>query len=86
MDILKTYGSIVIAVVTVCVSLVAQWAVFTVRLSNIEGRQDRQTEAIQKLQDSDKSQIAIAATLSAKVDAIADNVNFIRDRIVRVTQ
>lgn len=78
---LENYVSIAIAIVTVIVSLIAQWSVFGVRLSNVETRQDRQAAVILTMQDSLTTQIANYAALSAKIDALNDNVNYIRARI-----
>lgn len=78
---MKSYGSIGIAVVTVFISLITQWAVFGVRLSNVESRQDRQSAAIVSLQDNVAQQQANYAALSAKIDALTDNVSYIRSRI-----
>lgn len=81
MDYLKSYGSIGLAVMTVIVSLITQWAVFGVRISNIEARQDRQGTALQSVQDSLTQQLANYAALAAKLDALNESVLYIRNRI-----
>ena len=69
------------ALVIVFASVVGQWYVFTARLDNIEARQDRQGTALQDLQTSVAGVQTQYAALSAKLDAIDSNVNYIRSRI-----
>lgn len=68
-------------VVLVVISLAAQWAILGQRVSTIEGRQDRQGQAITALQASDTERQAQYAALSAKIDAVNDNLLYIRNRI-----
>lgn len=73
------------AIVLVIASVVAQWAVFGVRLDNIEQRQDRQGNSIQTLQATVSTVQTQYAALNAKLDAIDSNVNYIRSRIDKAT-
>lgn len=73
------------AIALVIASVIAQWAVFGVRLDNIEGRQDRQGTAITDLQDQLTQTQSQYAALNAKVDAVSDNVLYIRQRIDEAT-
>lgn len=68
-------------VVLVVVSLAAQWAILGQRVSATEARLDRQGAAIVTLQQSDTERQAQYAALSAKLDALGDNVLYIRNRI-----
>lgn len=85
-DYVKAYGSIALAITTVMVSLVTQWAVYGIRIANVESRQDRQAAAIMVIQGQITDQVANYAALQAKLDAIKDNVDYIRSRIDRATQ
>lgn len=85
MDYFRTYGSLLIALATIIVSLVAQWAVFGTRLTAAEQREDRQGTAITALQNTLTQQQADYAALSAKIDGISDNVSYIRSRIDHVS-
>lgn len=78
---LKTYWPIFFSIVTVLVSLTAQWAVLGVRLSAVEARQDRQATTIMAIQTELQTQATDSARLEAKVDAIDNNVDYIRGRI-----
>lgn len=69
------------AIVIVTASVVAQWAVFSTRLDTIEQRQDRQGTAITGLQSSVADVQTQYAALNAKLDALNDNVLYIRNRI-----
>lgn len=73
--------TIVLSVMTVIVSLVAQWALLGYRITAVEQRQDRQGSAITDIQTTLSSQAAEYAALEAKIDAISDNVDYIRSRI-----
>lgn len=86
MEFIKSYGSIGLAIVTVIVSLITQWAVFGVRLSGVEDRQNRQGTTISTLQIQVTGLANDISGIKAKVDAINDNVNYIRNRIDKVTQ
>lgn len=69
------------AIALVLASVVAQWSVFGVRLDNIEARQDRQGTAIADLQNQVTTTQTQYAALDAKVDAMNDNILYIRQRI-----
>lgn len=71
------------ALAIVLSSVIAQWAVFGVRLDNIEARQDRQGTAISTLQASVAEVQNQYSALNAKVDAVGSNVDYIRNRIDR---
>lgn len=83
---IENYGAIGVAIATVVASLITQWAVFGVRLSAVESRQDNQEATLTALQTSLTTQIANYAALSAKIDALTDNVNYIRNRIDSVVK
>lgn len=85
-DFFKSYGSISLAIVTVIVSLIGQWAVLGTRVSAVEDRQDRQGESITDIKAQLATQAANYAELKAKIDAMSDNINYIRSRIDRATQ
>lgn len=69
------------ALAIVIASVIAQWSVFGVRLTNIEQRQDRQGATIVSLQSSVADVQTQYAALNAKLDALGDNVLYIRNRI-----
>lgn len=81
MDFIKSYFQITVAIVTIVVSLAAQWAVYGVRLNALEDRQNRQSEDIAEIRGQILTQVTSTAELNAKVDAMSDNINYIRSRI-----
>lgn len=74
------------AIVIVVASVVAQWAIFSTRLDTIEQRQDRQGTTIAALQTSVQDVQTQYAALNAKLDALNDNVLYIRNRIDTATK
>lgn len=78
---IENYWPITLSVITVGVSIATQWAIFGSRLTAVELRQDRQGSAITSLQSSLTQQQADYAALSAKIDAMSDNVSYIRTRV-----
>lgn len=86
MDYLKSWGFLIIPIVSALITISGVWATFGVRLSGVEARQDRQGTAITNLQDADKGQVANYAELKAKVDIMIDDIRYIRSRIDRATQ
>lgn len=76
-DQFKTFWPVVLVVV----SLAAQWAILGQRVNTVEARLDRQGQAITTLQQSDTERQAQYAALSAKLDAVNDNLLYIRNRI-----
>lgn len=85
-DTLTKYWPILFSLSSILISLVAQWAILGQRITAIEARQDRQSTAVLALQTQTSDLSNNYATLAAKLDAINDNVNYIRSRIDRVTQ
>lgn len=71
------------ALVIVATSVAAQWAVFGVRLDNLEARVDRQGTAITDIRSQVQETQNQYAALNAKVDALKDGVDYIRNRIDR---
>ncbi len=82
---IRTYWPIFVTILTLAVTAFTNDAIQTYRISSLEGRQDRQAASIMAVQTTLATQASDAARLAAKIDAISDNVNFIRDRIVKVT-
>lgn len=80
-DQFKTFWPVVLVVI----SLAAQWAILGQRVEAAEGRLDRQGNAITALQASDREREAQYAALNAKLDALNDNVLYIRNRIDNAT-
>lgn len=74
---LKTFWPVVLVVV----SLAAQWAILGQRVKSVEEHQDRQDITVAALQVSVSAVQTQYASLSAKLDAIDQNVNYIRTRI-----
>lgn len=72
------------AIALVIASVIAQWAVFGVRLDTVEARQDRQGQAITSLQEQVQDADTRYAALEAKVDSLNENVLYIRNRIDKV--
>lgn len=81
-DTLKNYWPIAM----VMASIIAQWAVFGVKIQALEDRQDRQGTSIANLQTSVTEVQTQYAALGAKLDAIDSNVNYIRSRIDNATR
>lgn len=72
------------AISLVTASVIAQWAVFGVRLDSIEDRQNRQDATIVVIQEQQKNAQSQYAALQQKVDSLNENVLYIRNRIDRV--
>lgn len=71
------------ALVIVASSVIAQWAVFGVRLDAVEARLDRQGTAITEIRTQVAESQNQYAALNAKVDAMKDSIDYIRNRIDR---
>lgn len=71
------------ALIIVTSSVVGQWAVFGARLDNLEARVDRQGTAITDIRSQVQETQNQYAALNAKVDALKDGVDYIRNRIDR---
>jgi uncharacterized coiled-coil protein SlyX len=69
------------AIALVVSSVIAQWAVFGVRIDNIEARQDRQDAVVSDLRDQVQESQRDVAALSEKVDSVKESVDYIRNRI-----
>lgn len=63
------------------ISFVSIYAVNNYRLNTLETRQDRQAEQIQGVRDQVNDQGRSIVAMQTKIDAINDNVNYIRSRI-----
>ncbi len=79
---IKTYWPLAL----VASSIIAQWAVFGIRIQNVEDRLDRQTTAITDIRTQLTETQNQYSALNAKLDGIDKNVDYIRDRIDRVGQ
>lgn len=71
----------VVAIILAGVSFVSMYAVNSYRIQALEDRQDRQGTAVMLLQSQQTDGIANYAALDAKLDAVIDNVSYIRSRI-----
>lgn len=80
-DYIKTYWPIVMSLLTIGVTIVTQWALLGQRITALESRQDRQEQAVVDVKAQLTVQAANYAALSAKIDAIGDNVSYIRSRV-----
>lgn len=85
-DYIKQYWPIFFSIATVLVSILAQWTLLGYRISSVEARQDRQSTAITTIQSQLSSQASDYAALNAKLDAIDDNVTYIRQRLDDTTR
>lgn len=83
---LKGYWPIIISVLSVVVSFVAQWSIQGARISALEDRQDRQGINITGMQNQITSLANDVSGMKADIGSIKDNVSYIRTRIDRVTQ
>lgn len=83
---IKQYWPVIFSVTTIIVSLLTQWVLLGYRISAVESRQDRQGSAITDIQAQLSTQAANYAALSAKLDAIDNDVTYIRQRIDNVTR
>lgn len=82
MDWLKNNAlTITIAILGVVASYSVNTALYGYRLTAVEARQDRQGTAITTINATLATQQSQFAALSAKLDAISDNVNYIRSRL-----
>lgn len=70
-----------VALIAAAISFVSMYAVDNYRLNTLSDRQDRQRTAITAIQDQITTQATNYAALSAKLDALGDNVLCIRNRI-----
>lgn len=71
------------AMAIVASSVIAQWAVFGVRLDSVEDRIDRQGMAITELRSEVQETKEQYAALNEKVDSVKESVDYIRNRIDR---
>lgn len=85
-DFIKNNPSVVITVATIAISIVTQWAVLGQRISSIEERQNMQGASIISIQAQIQAQATDSAELKAKIEAINDNIVYIRNRIDRAIQ
>ncbi len=83
---IRTYWPIFVTIVTLAVGLYINDSIQNVRITALEVRQDRQATAIMTLNTQMTNVVTNFAALSSKVDAINENVTYIRNRIDRVTQ
>ena len=83
---IRAYWPIFAAIVSLAVTALLSDAHQSSRLDALEQRQDRQGTAIMALQSDVTGLSNDIAGMKATVESINNNVNFIRDRIVRVTQ
>lgn len=80
----QTYWTIGFTVITVMISIAAQWSLFGYRLTSVEQRQDRQGEAITAIQNTLTAQASEYAALNATINAISDNVDYIRSQVEKI--
>lgn len=83
-DFIKAYWSIVFTVVSCVITLTAGYYSYGFRISAIEARQDRQGDAIVKLQTDVTDFKTSLARLEANVDNLSSNVDYIRNKLDRV--
>lgn len=82
MDWLKNNGlSIGIAIAGIIATYSINTALYGYRLGTLEDRQDRQGISIQALQTAQALQASQYAELKATLNAVNDNVNYIRTRV-----
>lgn len=82
----KSYWPLALSVITVIISLAAQWAILGYRIANVEARQDRQGASITTLQQQVGDLTSAISGMKSDIGSIKDNVTYIRDRIDRATQ
>lgn len=70
-----------VALIAAIFSFVSMYAVDNYRINSLQDRQDRQGTVIATLQSQQTEQATNYAALSAKLDALGDNVLYIRSRI-----
>lgn len=80
---IKIYWPVFFSVLTIIISITAQWAVFGIRLTAMEERQNRQGEAITEIRAQQSMQAAQYAALNAKLDTMNDTLNYLRSRVDR---
>lgn len=74
---IKTYWPLAL----VASSIIAQWAVFGIRIQNVEDRLDRQTTAIAEVRSQLTETQNQYAALNAKLDGIDKKVDYILNRV-----
>lgn len=81
-DWLKSNGlTLTIVVAGIVASYSINTALYGYRLSSVEARQDRQGVSITAMQATLADVQSQYAAINAKLDAMSDNVNYIRSRI-----
>lgn len=81
---IERYWPMVVTIVTVLLGVGAQWAVYGLQISDLRATQARQAVDIANLQTQVSLQASEYASLKATIDAINDNVTYIRSRIDRL--
>lgn len=71
----------IVAIILALVSFVSIYAVNNYRINALEEEQNKQDGKIMVLQSQQVEAIANYAALAAKLDAVNDTVNYVRDRI-----
>lgn len=66
-------------------TMISTFAIYGVRIQNVEDQQERQSAAITAIQTSLANQQSQYAVLDAKITGISANVDYIRSRIDKAT-
>lgn len=85
-DYIKTYWPIFVTLLTISVTMIVKDTSNEARITALELRADRQGTTIMLLQGQVTGLANDVSSMKATVDAINNNVNYIRNRIDRVTQ
>lgn len=86
MDYIKIYWPIFVTLVTLAVAMVVRDTGNEARITALESRTDRQGTAIMVLQGQVTTLANDVSSMKATLDAVNQNVSYIRNRIDRVTQ
>lgn len=78
--------SIAVIAVTITGNYLVNTALYGYRLSSLEARQDRQGVSIAAIQVQVTGLSNDVSSMKATINSISDNVNYIRNRIDKVTQ
>ncbi len=83
---IRTYWPIFVTICTIAVWMVISDTKNQSRISALEDRADRQGNSIMIIQSQVVGILADVSGMKSKLDGISENVNYIRNRIDRVTQ
>lgn len=82
----RQYWPLAVTLLTTLAAVASSYAIYGFRIAALEARQDRQGATIASIQTQLTTQAQNYAELKATLQAMSDNLNYIRNRVDRLTQ